>query len=113
MIKFLNSEKEFSLDYFFTASRVLLLMNYYELKDFDLLHHRAISAKRALESKKQLFALEKELLNFFIKAEVDTRKAGFSKLHTSLTKILKDKKEKSAIQELDVMGWVESKITTK
>lgn len=106
----LSSEKEPSLDYFFTASRMLQLMCYYEQKDFELLHHRAISAKRTLDSKKQLFAFEKELLSFFVRTDGEWEKAGFYKLYASLTKILKGKKERMAIQELDVMGWVESKL---
>jgi hypothetical protein len=103
----LKFEKRFSLDYFFIASRVLVLMNYFEMKDFELLHHRAISTMRKLKGDNKLYEFEKVLLNFFIN-HPDGDALKFTRLKNKLNKILSDKKEGSAIQELNIMAWLKT-----
>ncbi len=99
----LESSRNISIDYYFNASRILLLMNYYEMCEYDLLHYTSLSVKRHIESKQPLSPAEKLLLNFFVKAGNNKDRKRMRALQISMEKLAGGR---PLIQELDVQAWL-------
>lgn len=96
---------------------ILRLLLSYELKEFDYMESAMISAYRYFRTKNRLFTSEELILNFIrntsknITEEMLLEK--FQLLSLKLKEISSDPDETKALEPLDIITWLESKITNK
>ncbi|MBI4945595.1 MAG: hypothetical protein HY840_04245 [Bacteroidetes bacterium] len=113
-----HSEEELRKDTQANA-RILSLLVHYELhKDEQFLDSLKRSALHFLSTHQRLFKLEKALMHCLnqIMGKLISRKKqsdALQELKTSLLKLMKNPLEKAAMENLDFLSWVESKIQNK
>ncbi len=96
-------------------ARILQILIHYELKDTDILEHLVISAYRFLLKRKQLFGVERSLLQFMRRLSKrnlsqQLLREEFARLRNDLVRITKDPQEKQALEYFDLISWLESKV---
>lgn len=93
-------------------SRVVLLINYYEMGKFDMIDYILNSTQRFLRINDRYYKTEKAMLDFFKKAARNNA-AGIGeleKLKALLQQIFSDKDEASLVFLFDFIAWVDSKL---
>jgi hypothetical protein len=98
-------------------SRILSLVIHYEKNDYELIEHMIKSTKRFLSKNQRTFKFEKSVLDFLSKAlrlsddkNINELLLSFKK---SLLAILNDPYESDAIENLDLISWIESRLQNK
>jgi len=98
-------------------ARIRNLIVHFESGNFDLLEHSIRSTKRFLIKTNRLYKYENLVLEFITKAinapEEHELIRLYSNLRDELIKISEDKFEKNALEQFDVISWLESKINKK
>ena len=99
----------------YCVARILNLLIYYELGDFDVLEYTLRSTYQLLGRQEKLFRSEKLTLNFirkFLSSKPDkiTLKSMFRKMAGEIEEIERDPYEKALLEYFDLISWVESKI---
>ena len=99
-------------------SRILNLINFYELRDTNLLEYQVRSAYRFLSKKERLYKFESILLDLIRRKLLtahDSRneKEAFIRLKKEIEPLRHDPLEKNAFQYFDFIEWLESRITKK
>ncbi|MEO8210455.1 MAG: hypothetical protein ABI840_07830 [bacterium] len=98
-------------------AHILNLIIHYELDSNELLPYIIKNTSRFLAGKKELYHVEREILNFFKTApDLLTKKQridAFSDLRKKIINITKDPYERIALDYFDFISWVESKIAGK
>ncbi|MBI4946760.1 MAG: hypothetical protein HY840_10220 [Bacteroidetes bacterium] len=101
------------------SAYILYLLVHYELhKDEELLDSLQRSAMHFLSTRQRIFKVEESLMHCLqqIMGKSISRKKRSTALlefKTSLLKLMKNPKEKAAMENLDFLSWVESKIQHK
>lgn len=115
--KILNeNESEVSPD-IMSYSRILRLIIYYEKNDLGLIEYLIRSTKSFLSKTQRTFRFEKLVLGFFTKVlrvspgkETEDLYLSFKK---DLLMLISDPWENLAIENLDLLAWIESKLQNK
>ena len=98
-------------------ARIFNLILHYELGNTDLIEYIIKSTYRFLLKSQRLYNVESIVLNYLRKnAYLISQKEileSFRKLHKELLPLAKDKFEKKAFEEFDIISWLESKIEKK
>lgn len=95
-------------------ARLLHLIAHYELGNFDLLEYLSKSVYRYMAKMENLSKVEEEMFAFLRKSfsvGAHALKPEFEKLHTKLKKYEGNPLESRAFVYLDVISWLESKIS--
>ncbi|MBL7127984.1 MAG: hypothetical protein ISS16_03265 [Ignavibacteria bacterium] len=115
--KILNNEKiKDELEVFYYA-RLLNLLIHYELGNYKLLKYILKSTYRFLSKRQRVFKTEK-LIYYFIRSSFrlgsdDELNYSFYKLRHKLEEISSDPFERGALGYIDLISWLESKITNR
>lgn len=95
-------------------ARIRSLIVHFEAGNYDLVDHAVKSARRYLQKANRIYKFEKLILGFIVKALNYTndyeRIALYEKLKHDIEKISGDKFEKNALEQFDVISWINSKI---
>jgi hypothetical protein len=97
-------------------ARLLHLISHYELGNFQLLEYLIKSVYRFMSKMKNLSLVEEEVFNFLRKSfYLSARKLQpeFEKLLNTIKLLEKSKFETRAFAYLDIISWLESKVTNK
>ena len=98
----------------YLMARVLLVVVLFEAGEFRLLEYAVISLYRYLRKQQKLFRFEKALINFIRKSSGVPPGAAltphFKQLRDELSEIVKDPQERHALQQFDIITWLDSKI---
>lgn len=98
-------------------ARIRNLILHYELGNYDLLEYAVRSTRKYLSKTERIYKFEKLVLDFVIKAMnadgYGPKIALYEKLKNELLKIADDPFEKSALEQFDVISWLESKVQKK
>ena len=97
-------------------ARLLHLISHYELGNFQLLEYLIKSVYRFMAKMKNLSLVEEEVFNFLRKSfYLSARKLQpeFEKLLNTIKQLEKSKFETRAFAYLDIISWLESKVTNK
>lgn len=94
--------------------RLLNLMLYYELKDFDFIDSEIRSIKRTIADSKESYKTERVIMSILKKQVLPfsekNRKALWNKISPELEALKQDKFERQMLRLFDFTAWVESKI---
>lgn len=99
----------------YCLTRIILLINYYEMGKMDLLEYAAKSLYKFLLQKDHLYKFEKVLLEF-VKDKLPiinnkrTLIVALKTIRNELEEIAKDKFENKSFLRFDFLSWLESKI---
>ena len=98
-------------------ARIFNLILHYELGNVDLMEYIIKSTYRYLLKSKRLYKVETIVLSYlrknsFLSSQKEILES-FRKLHEELFPLSKDKFEKKAFEEFDILSWLESKIEKK
>lgn len=114
--KILNDNSNYRLDYKIFA-RIMNLIIHYELGNIDLMEYNIKSVLRYLNNKDKLYKYEHSLIKFIKRIPIlndDTDLSyEFHQLKNELDSIANDEYEKKAFDYLDIISWLESKISKK
>lgn len=95
-------------------ARIFNLILHYELGNSDLLEYIIKSTYRHLLKSERLFKVESIILNYLKKnAHLVSKKdilESFRQLHKELLPLTKNRYEKKAFDEFDILAWLESKM---
>lgn len=95
-------------------ARILNLITHFEMQNYDLIEYQVKTTYRFLSKMKDLHRTQKEML-FFLRRLADTPQdkliEAFCRLLSELKMLRKDPYEKRAFLYLDIISWLESKIT--
>jgi hypothetical protein len=95
-------------------ARIRNLIVHFEAGNYDFLEYSVKSTKRFLEKANRIYKFETLILNFIIKAmnydNDDERLYLYEKLKNDIGKIADDKFEKNALEQFDIISWIDSKI---
>ncbi|MFI5211528.1 MAG: hypothetical protein ACHQIH_01485 [Ignavibacteria bacterium] len=98
-------------------ARIRNLILHFELGNYDLLEYAVRSTRKYLSKAERIYKFEKLVLDFVVKAMNTDPEAGklalYDRLKFDLGKIADDPFEKSALEQFDVISWLESKIQKK
>lgn len=98
-------------------ARIRNLILHYELGNYDLLEYAVRSTRKYLSGAERIYKFEKLVLDFVVKAmnaaPEKEKQALYDRLKFDLVKIADDPFEKSALEQFDVISWLESKIQKK
>ncbi|HEY4061095.1 MAG TPA: hypothetical protein VGM30_04305 [Puia sp.] len=97
-------------------ARVLHLMAHYELGNFDLMESLTKSVFRFMAKRERLTRVEEEMFKFLrtsFQASRSTLKAEFEKFLVKIQQFEKNRFEARAFAYLDLVSWVESKVSRK
>jgi len=112
--KILNSNEPNIEPEHHSFARVRNLILHYEMGNYDLLEYTVKNTKRYLAKNQRLYAFEKLILDFIEKAMNSKNGKNldelYLKLSNGLKKISDNPFEKSALEQFDVISWLESKI---
>ncbi len=115
--KILNDKSGQIPDETLSRSRILKIIVHFELNDFDLLEYEIKSAYRYLSRRKKLFNYERVILSYIRKAFKPATAHGlinlFTELRSELQELARDPFEKSPLDSLGIIPWLESKIENK
>jgi hypothetical protein len=111
--KIINQPLDSGLDLVCFA-KIMNLILHYELENYDLLEYILKSTYRFLSQRKRVYEFEFSVLNFVrksfrVKTDKELRKL-FTELRDELIKISAKPFEKNALDELDLVSWLSSKI---
>ena len=111
----LNNPKNGVRADFYCYSKLLLLLNYWEQGDLNLLPYELKSTRNFFETKLPATKTEKILLKFIEKHQdsiVNSRSlvVPFKALKEEITEAFTDRMNKRILDYIDVMLWIESKI---
>lgn len=95
--------------------RLVRLIAYYEMQDYELIRHESRSVTRGLTSKKEhSFKTEHLILRFLNKRDLPIlrkdREALWEKLSPEIEELYHDKYENQLLRLFDFTAWIESKI---
>lgn len=95
--------------------RLVRLIAYYEIKDFELIRHESFSIYRGLSKKKeQSFKTEHIILHFLNKQDLPLlkteREALWEKISSEIDSLHHDKYENQLLRIFDFTAWIEAKI---
>ena len=111
-----NDKSSYRLDYKALA-RIMNIIIHYELKNFILLEYELKSLKRFLEKRDKIFQFEKAVLHTFSKlikiSRGDDILFELRELRSARIELNKDEYERKANEYLDVVTWVDSKMSGK
>src|SRR4030095_10537707 len=115
--KILNENPDEVSPELLSYSRILRILIHYEKKDYDLIEHLIRSTKRFLSKNQAAFKFERSALEFLSKAisvseERETEEL-LSLFRENLLEIQKDPYESIAIENLDLISWVDSKLRNR
>lgn len=112
----MNDKSSYRLDYKALA-RIMNIIIHYELKNFILLEYELKSLKRFLEKRDKIFQFEKAVLHTFSKlikiSRGDDILFELRELRSAIIELNKDEYERKANEYLDVVTWVDSKMSGK
>ena len=112
----INDKSSYRLDYKAFA-RIMNIIIHFELKNFILLEYELKSLKRFLEKRDKIFEYEKSVLQTFTKLikieDENDIQFELNKLKEKILNLNKDEYECKANEYLDVITWIESKLTGK
>lgn len=97
-------------------ARLLHLTCHYELGHYDLLRYQIKSVSRFFEKMKDLNEVQRVVLDFFrkdVSGNGETGQADLQTLRTTVEKLSKDPYERRAFQHLDILSWIDSRISGK
>jgi hypothetical protein len=97
-------------------ARVLHLMAHYELGNFELMEYLTKSVYRFMAKKQNLTRVEEEMFKFLRNSFHTSRytlKAEFEKFLEKIKHFEKNRFETRAFAYLDLISWVESKVSQK
>lgn len=97
-------------------ARLLHLISHYELGNFQLLEYLIKSVYRFMAKMKNFSLVEEEVFNFLRKSFYLSAKKlqpEFEKLLNTIKRLEKSKFETRAFAYLDIISWLESKVTNK
>lgn len=98
-------------------ARLRALIVHFEAGNYALLEYTVKSTKRYLQKTNRIFKFEKLILDFIIKAlnyrNDNERTELYENLLLDVNKISNDKFEKSALEQFDVISWINSKLQHK
>ena len=95
-------------------ARILNLITHFEIENYDLIEYLVKNTYRFLSKMKNLHLVQKEILMFLRKlpsTPQDNLNNAFKKLLTKLKLLQNDPFEKRSFLYLDIISWLESKIT--
>ena len=95
--------------------RLVRLIAYYEIQDFELIKHESFSVYRGLSKKKeQSFKTEHIILHFLNKRDLPIlkkdRETLWEKLSPEINSLHNDKYENQLLRIFDFTAWIEAKI---
>ncbi len=95
--------------------RIVRLIAYYEIQDFELIKHESFSIYRSLSKKKeQYFKTEHIILSFLNKRDLPIlkkdREALWEKIYSEIFDLHNDKYETQLLRIFDFTAWMEAKI---
>ena len=98
--------------------RLVKLMIYYELGDFDMIRYESRSLKRRfLMDKERSYQIERHMLHFLNKDSLPillrTRQDMWNKLWIQLSGLYQDSFEKQLLDLFDFIAWIEAKLLKK
>lgn len=98
--------------------RLVRLIAYYEMQEYDLIRHESRSITRSLSSpKEQTFKTERIILWFLNKTNLPIlrkdREAFWEKLSPEINELYNDKYESQLLRIFDFLAWMESKVLKK
>nr|MBA3705747.1 hypothetical protein [Bacteroidota bacterium] len=112
--KILNSSEIDARQDILSFSRILNLIIHYELGNNDVLEYTVKSTYRFLYTRNRLYEFETILLNFIRKLPKSFKPVeliqSFSELRKELITLSENSFEKKALEYLDLISWLESKI---
>ncbi|MDX1408148.1 MAG: hypothetical protein R3330_08445, partial [Saprospiraceae bacterium] len=96
-------------------ARLLHMIAHYELGHHDLLKYQIKSVSRFFEKMQDLNQVQSAILDFFRKeiATSDGNGADLRTLRERVEKLSSDPYERRAFQHLDILSWIDSKISGK
>ncbi|HET6245826.1 MAG: hypothetical protein H0V01_12225 [Bacteroidetes bacterium] len=98
-------------------ARILNLLIHFELQNIDLLEYITKSTQRYHIKHKRDYKFEMLILRYFKKmaktADPEKRRILFKVIKSGLQEIVKDSNEKIALQYIDFISWLESKINQR
>lgn len=112
--KLLNSTTLNVRDDVKTMARILDLFIHYELGNEELILYKVRSNQRFLSKNNRMYGIERTIMSYFIKKslyEKDHRKETFIELKKDIIEVIKNSKEESFLMHLDLLYWIDSKIT--
>lgn len=94
--------------------RLVNLMVYYEMKDFDYILYEIRSIKREIQKEKKGYRIESIMLNFISKTTValsaQQREKMWKKTEPLLNEVRNNKYEQQILRQFDFTAWIESKL---
>lgn len=98
-------------------ARIRNLVTHFELGNYDLLEYAVNSTKRFLAKSDRIYKFEKLVLNFVVKVmkadDEAAKRELYEKLRYDLVAISNDPFEKNALEQFDLISWLDSKIKKK
>jgi tetratricopeptide (TPR) repeat protein len=111
--KIINENTEVRTD-LQSYARILLLISHYELGNYDIMQYLTQSGLRFMQKKENLTIVEKSLFSFFQKPFLNERKKmekEFILLYDKIKTLEKNKYETRSFAYIDILSWLQSKIT--
>ncbi|MEM7035580.1 MAG: hypothetical protein AAF570_01300, partial [Bacteroidota bacterium] len=104
-----------SADYeVYLMTRILRVIILFEAGEYRLLEYAVISLYRFLRTRKKLFRFEKALIQFIRKSSGlipgEALRPLFRQLRDDLSSIIEDPAERHALQQFDIIAWLDSKV---
>lgn len=100
----------------YLAARILALIAHYELRNVVLLYNLIGSTHRYLKNKKLLNSIESAVLQFLKATAItddDTKREKLLELKEKILKYRHETDEGKILHSVDLLAWVESKLTQK
>lgn len=115
--KIINQPLEYRSDTQCLA-RILNIIIHYEMENIDLLEYTVKSTYRFILKKQKLYKFEELLLKFIRKTAIKNLSQektieAFKELKKELQIVIEDPDEKIALESIDAISWLESKIDQK
>ncbi|MBL7891980.1 MAG: hypothetical protein JNL63_05080 [Bacteroidia bacterium] len=111
-----NLPREMFREDIMVSMKILNLINNFELKNYDHLEYMNLAAQRYFKKQKKVYKIEFLIVSFIQKyAKINTNEElnEFKKLRVKITNALKSPYERTALDPLDIISWIDSKIQNR
>lgn len=98
------------------ASKILNLINNFELNNTDLLEYVNLAASRFFKKRTNMYKVESAIVKFmqhYQKTDPDDNMIAFQKLRKEVLKAMISPEESAALENFDVISWIDSKIQNR